>query len=101
MVEVYVEKPPGFESGNKVYRLNKALYGFKQALSTVLVDNGFCKGKVNWTLFKINDGEDMLRVQIYVDCIIFSSSNASLGEKFAELMKRQYKMSMMGRCPTS
>jgi Reverse transcriptase (RNA-dependent DNA polymerase) len=29
--EIYMKKPPGFEVGNKVYRLKKSLYGLKQA----------------------------------------------------------------------
>ncbi|KAK6145154.1 hypothetical protein DH2020_021974 [Rehmannia glutinosa] len=108
--EVYVEKPLGFEQktiGDNVYKLKKALYGLKQAprawydtLSQFLTDNGFTKGKVDRTLFRIQDGEkkgqDCLLVQIYVDDIIFGATNDSLCNKFSKLMQGEFEMSMMG-----
>ncbi|KAK6158950.1 hypothetical protein DH2020_006264 [Rehmannia glutinosa] len=104
--EVYVEQHPGFEQktiGDKVYKLKKALYGFKQAprawydtLSQFLTDNGFTKGKVDRTLFRIQDGESILLVQIYVDDIIFGSTNKELCDKFSNLMQGKFEMSMMG-----
>ncbi|KAK6149483.1 hypothetical protein DH2020_017008 [Rehmannia glutinosa] len=104
--EVYVEQPPGFEQktiGDKVYKLKKALYGLKQeprawydTLSQFLIDNGFTKGKVDRTLFRIQDGESMLLVQIYLDDIIFGSTNKELCDKFSNLMQGKFEMSMMG-----
>ncbi|KAK6146446.1 hypothetical protein DH2020_020315 [Rehmannia glutinosa] len=108
--EVYVEQPPGFEQktlGDKVYKLKKALYGLKQAprawydtLSQFLTENGFTKGKVDRTLFRIQDvfekGQDCLLVQIYVDDIIFGATNESLCKKFSKLMQGEFEMSMMG-----
>ena len=38
----------------------------------------------------------MILVQIYVDDIIFGSTKPSMCDKFASLMKSEYKMSMMG-----
>ncbi|GKE10326.1 putative ribonuclease H-like domain-containing protein [Tanacetum coccineum] len=59
--EVYVCQPPGFEDlefPNKVYKVEKALYGLHQAprawyetLSTYLLDNGFQRGQIDKTLF--------------------------------------------------
>ncbi|KAK8508672.1 hypothetical protein V6N13_116185 [Hibiscus sabdariffa] len=104
--EVYVEQPPGFEDpkfSNHVFKLSKALYGLKQAprawyerLSTFLVEKGFNKGKVDTTLFIKNDGKDILVVQIYVDDIIFGSTNELLCQEFAKLMQGEFEMSMMG-----
>nr|GEU68214.1 hypothetical protein [Tanacetum cinerariifolium] len=84
-VEVYVAQPDGFVDPNhpeKVYRLRKALYGLKQApkawydeLSKFLTSKGFAKGTIDPTIFKIRYGEDILLVQIYVDDIIFGSTN--------------------------
>ena len=58
---VYVDQPPGFEDHrypNHVYRLSKALYGFKQAprawyecLRDFLIEKSFIIGKVDTTLF--------------------------------------------------
>ncbi|KAK6124609.1 hypothetical protein DH2020_041650 [Rehmannia glutinosa] len=104
--EVYVEQPPGFEQktlGYKVYKLKKTLYGLKQAprawydtLSQFLTDNGFTKGKVDKTLFRIQDGESILLVKIYVDDIIFGSTNKEMCDKFSNLMQGKFEMSMMG-----
>ncbi|KAK6153453.1 hypothetical protein DH2020_013092 [Rehmannia glutinosa] len=103
--EIYVEQPPGFEQktlGDKVYKLKKVLYGLKQAprawydtLSQFLMDNGFTKGKVDRTLFRIQDEESILLVQIYVDDIIFGSTNKELCDKFSNLMQGKFEMSMM------
>ncbi|GJY83817.1 putative ribonuclease H-like domain-containing protein, partial [Tanacetum coccineum] len=68
--EVYVCQPPGFEDPqfpNKVYKVEKALYGLHQAprawyetLSTYLIENGFRRGTINKTLFIKKDKGDIL-----------------------------------------
>ncbi|GJZ21194.1 retrovirus-related pol polyprotein from transposon TNT 1-94 [Tanacetum coccineum] len=65
-----------------VYKLKKALYGLKQApkawydeLSTFLVHNHFFKGTIDPTLFIRRFDNDILVVQVYVDDIIFGSTN--------------------------
>ncbi|KAI4387126.1 hypothetical protein MLD38_004980 [Melastoma candidum] len=95
--EVYVDQPPGFEDPKKhdhVYKLDKALYGLKQAprawyerLSQFLIEKGYRKGKVDITLFLKKHGTELLIVQIYVDDIIFGSTNNALSNEFTELMK--------------
>jgi len=40
--------------------------------------------------------KDILVVQIYVDDIIFGSTNASLCKEFSKLMQGEFEMSMMG-----
>ncbi|KAK1387877.1 hypothetical protein POM88_016055 [Heracleum sosnowskyi] len=104
--EVYVEQPPGFEDAEMydfVYKLFKALYGLKQAprawydtLSAFLLENQFTRGVVDKTLFYKHHGKDIILVQIYVDDIIFGSSNEKPCEKFSSLMRNKYEMSMMG-----
>ncbi|GJX89975.1 retrovirus-related pol polyprotein from transposon TNT 1-94 [Tanacetum coccineum] len=104
--EVYVNQPDGFVDPyhpDKVYRLKKALYGLKQAprawydeLSNFLVSNRFSKGSIDPTLFITKHGEDILLVQIYVDDIIFGSTNPKLSKRFGKLMHSKFDMSMMG-----
>ncbi|KAI3770443.1 hypothetical protein L6452_01576 [Arctium lappa] len=104
--EVYVEQPPGFydpKHPNYVYKLDKALYGLKQAprawydtLSSFLISENFERGKIDNTLFFRKIKGHIILVQIYVDDIIFGSTNPSLCTRFAERMKKEYKMSMMG-----
>ncbi|GJR93241.1 retrovirus-related pol polyprotein from transposon TNT 1-94 [Tanacetum coccineum] len=104
--EVYVNQPDGFVDPyhpDQVYRLKKALYGLKQAprawydkLSNFLVSKGFSKGSIDPTLFITKHGEDILLVQIYVDDIIFGSTNPKLSKRFEKLMHNKFDMSMMG-----
>ena len=104
--EVYVEQPPGFEDKDYpefVYLLFKALYGLKQAprawydtLSQFLLENHFTRGIVDKTLFYRNVKGSTILVQIYIDDIIFGSTDEKLCKKFATLMQSKYEMSMMG-----
>ncbi|GJV65819.1 retrovirus-related pol polyprotein from transposon TNT 1-94 [Tanacetum coccineum] len=104
--EVYVAQPEGFvdpDHPEKVYLLRKALYGLKQAprawydeLSNFLMSKGFTKGTIDPTLFKIKYGEDILLVQIYVDDIIFGSTNPKYSKRFEKLMHSRFEMSLMG-----
>ncbi|GJV22554.1 retrovirus-related pol polyprotein from transposon TNT 1-94 [Tanacetum coccineum] len=105
--EVYVSQPEGFvdqEYPSHVYKLKKALYGLKQAprawydmLSSFLISQHFSKGAVDPTLFTQKAGNDLLLVQIYVDDIIFASTNTALCNEFANQMTTKFKMSMMGQ----
>nr|GEZ57403.1 hypothetical protein [Tanacetum cinerariifolium] len=103
--EVYVNQPDGFVDlyhPDKVYRLKKALYGLKQAprawydeLSKFLLSKGFTKGSIDPTLFITKHRGDILLVQIYVDDIIFGSTNPNLSKRFKKLMHSLFEMSMM------
>ncbi|GJT58902.1 putative ribonuclease H-like domain-containing protein [Tanacetum coccineum] len=104
--EVYVCQPPGFEDPhfpNKVYKVEKALYGLHQApkawyetLSTYLIENGFRRGTIDKTLFIKKDKGDILLVQVYVDDIIFGSIKKSLCDEFEGLMHKRFQMSSIG-----
>nr|GEX08391.1 hypothetical protein [Tanacetum cinerariifolium] len=103
--EVYVSQPKGFVNQDNplhVYKLKKALYGLKQAprawydmLSSFLISQHFSKGAMDPTLFTWKAGNDLLLVQIYVDDIIFSSTNTVMCNEFANQMTTKFKMTMM------
>ncbi|GJT90275.1 retrovirus-related pol polyprotein from transposon TNT 1-94 [Tanacetum coccineum] len=61
------------------------------------LDNKFSKGDVDPTLFTRKEGKDILLVQIYVDDIIFASTDLALCDIFADIMSLKFKMSMMGK----
>ena len=104
--EVYVSQPPGFKdpkNPDKVYKVVKALYGLHQAprawyetLANYLLSNGFRRGKIDSRLFIQNKKQDILLVQIYVDDIIFGSTNKEMCLSFEQLMKDKFQMSSMG-----
>jgi hypothetical protein len=84
---VYVEQLPGFEDSkfpNHVYKLHKVLYGLKQAprawyecLKDFLLRKGLEIGKADSTLFTRKVDKEIFVCQIYVDDIIFGSTNQS------------------------
>jgi hypothetical protein len=104
--EVYVEQPPGFEDDrypDHVYKLSKALYGLKQTprawyecLRDFFISNAFKVGKADPTLFTKTCNGDLFVCQIYVDDIIFGSTNQKSCEEFSRVMTQKFEMSMMG-----
>ncbi|GJZ64837.1 retrovirus-related pol polyprotein from transposon TNT 1-94 [Tanacetum coccineum] len=104
--EVYVSQPEGFvdqDNPSHVYKLKKALYALKQAprawydmLQSFFISQHFSKGEVDPTLFTRKAGNDLLLVQIYVDDIIFASTNTAMCNEIVNLMTTKFKMSMMG-----
>nr|GEU46239.1 putative reverse transcriptase domain-containing protein [Tanacetum cinerariifolium] len=104
--DVYMCQPKGFIDSDypiHVYKLKNALYGLKQAprawydeLSTFLLQNGFSKGTIDLTLFTRCFDDDILVVHVYVDDMIFGSTDPRYPTLFSNLMKSRFKMSMMG-----
>jgi hypothetical protein len=104
--EVYVQEPPSFEDykkPNHVYKLKKVLYGLKQAprawydrLRDFLLSKGFIMGKVDTTLFIKKIGNDLFVLQIYVDDIIFGSTNQDYCDEFGKMMAKEFEMLMIG-----
>jgi hypothetical protein len=103
--DVYVEQSPGFESEgypNHVYKFHKTLYGLKQAprawyecFRDFLIENGFRIGKADSTLFTRKMGKVLFVCQIYIDDIIFGSTNKSFCDEFSKIMTDRFQMSMM------
>nr|GEY18894.1 uncharacterized mitochondrial protein AtMg00810-like [Tanacetum cinerariifolium] len=54
------------------------------------------RGKIDQTLFIKKQKGDILLVQVYVDDIIFGSTNKKLCKSFKRLMKDKFQMSSMG-----
>nr|GEY86316.1 retrovirus-related Pol polyprotein from transposon TNT 1-94 [Tanacetum cinerariifolium] len=104
--DVYVCQPEGFidaDHPSHVYKLKKALRGLKQAsrawydeMSTFLLQNGFSKDTIDPMLFTRRFDNDILVVQVYVDDIIFGSTDPRYATLFSNLMKSRFEMSMIG-----
>ncbi|GKA93674.1 retrovirus-related pol polyprotein from transposon TNT 1-94 [Tanacetum coccineum] len=105
--EVLVSQPEGFENQDNpthVYRLKKALYGLKQAprpwydiILKFLLAKNFFKGAVDPTLFTRKSRKHIILVQIYVDDIIFASTDHNACHIFSKEMSSKFQMSMMGQ----
>nr|GEW56145.1 hypothetical protein [Tanacetum cinerariifolium] len=81
---------------DRVYKVEKALYGLYQApraryetLSTYLLENRFRRGTIDNTLFIKKINNDILLVQVYVDDIIFGSTKRLSSEKMAYFSVRK------------
>ena len=105
--EVYLKQPPGYESKrypDHVYRLDKAVYGLKQAprawydtLFAYLIKQGYRRGAIDNTLFIKESGSEIILAQIYVDDIIFGSTDEKLSTEFADILANKFEMTMMGK----
>nr|GEZ46458.1 retrovirus-related Pol polyprotein from transposon TNT 1-94 [Tanacetum cinerariifolium] len=92
--KVYISQPEGFvdpDHPTNVYCLKKALYGLKQApqawyntLLRFLLENKLSKGVVDPTLFTQKTSKHILLVQIYVDDIIFASTDPDACDIFSK-----------------
>ena len=104
--EVYVAQPPSFEDASHpdhVYYLDKALYGLKRAprawydrFASFLLCHGCTRGSIDKTLFIKKVHKDILIVQVYVDDIVFGSTNMKLVDEFKSLMSSEFEMSLIG-----
>ncbi|GJR88407.1 retrovirus-related pol polyprotein from transposon TNT 1-94 [Tanacetum coccineum] len=104
--KVYVAQPLGFiyfEKPDHVYKLKKALFGFKQApkawydrLKAFLTKHEYKMGMVDNTLFLKKKSSNLIIVQIDVDDIIFGLTCQDMCDEFAKIMHDEFEMSMMG-----
>nr|GEV45501.1 hypothetical protein [Tanacetum cinerariifolium] len=79
--KVYVMQPPGFQDPEfpaRVYKVEKAM------------------GTIDQTIFIRRQRGDFILVQVYVDDIIFGSSNPQLCREFEALIHEKFQMSAMG-----
>nr|GEW04029.1 hypothetical protein [Tanacetum cinerariifolium] len=95
------EEDPAFLA--KAYKVEKAMYGLHQAprawygtLSKYLLMNGFQWGTIDQALFIRRQRGNFILVQVYVDDIIFGSSNPQLCREFEALLHEKFQMSAMG-----
>lgn len=85
---IYMRQPLGFEQGGPhlVCKLNKAIYGLKQAsrawfftVHFVLIGRGFSQSKADASMFFRQRGHEVIYLLIYVDdMLITGNSSASI-----------------------
>jgi hypothetical protein len=93
--EIYVEQPPGYEdsSGDFVCRLNKALYGLRQAsrawyktISEYLLSLEFTRSECDHALFYRHKGGNHLFLGLHVD------DNLTIGNNLDECIELERKL---------
>nr|KYP66622.1 Copia protein [Cajanus cajan] len=105
--EVYVTPPPGFstsEDGRKVYKLKKALYGLKQAprawnkrIDNFLQKIDFVKSKVEYGVYTLTKGDNVVIICLYVDDLLITGSNEKLIQEVKKKMMQEFEMTDLGR----
>jgi hypothetical protein len=105
--DIYVEQPLGYQKGgnNMVYKLKKALYGLRQAprawynkIESYFSLEKFEKSPAEHTLFvKYGSNNDILIVSLYVDGLIYTSSNQQMMDDFKNSMMKHFSMTDLGK----
>jgi hypothetical protein len=103
---VYCSQPTGFVDEARpvlVCRLNRSLYGLKQALrawysrfASYLASIGFVKAKSDTSLFIYRRGDDTVFLLVYVDDIVLTAFTADLLQRTIVALQREFAMKDLG-----
>ena len=76
--------------------LKQAPRAWYERLRDFLLAKGFKIGRIDSTLFTKHFDDHFFICQVYVDDIIFGSTNQEFCKEFGEMMSREFEMSMIG-----
>lgn len=103
--EIYMEPPEGvnFNMTGKVCKLNKAIYGLKQAsrewnrkLNHALKETGLQRSKLDPCIyFQVSDAT-IFFIAVYVDDLLIFSNNNSLKSRVKKSLQEQFFMKDLG-----
>lgn len=93
--EIFMKQPKGFENGKLVCRLNKSLYGLKQAsrmwnerFHLFVTKIGFIRSKYDYCLYTLRNDIETLHLLLYVDDLLL------IGKSLHNIKKLKDKLSM-------
>ncbi|KAL4341923.1 hypothetical protein GQ457_08G014960 [Hibiscus cannabinus] len=106
--EVYMKlplgyKPAGSDSSRLVCKLNKSIYGLKQAsrqwfgtFSQVVLKCGFSQSPYDHSLFVKGTRDDFVALLVYVDDIILAGKNLELIQGVQLFLKEHFNLNELG-----
>ena len=106
--EIYMKQPEGQENPDYVCKLNKSMYGLKQAaccwnlaIDTYLKSNGYRKCTADACIYiksiKRKNGKiDFVILDLYVDDILWFSNSTEMLKKEKEAIAKRFKVADMG-----
>jgi hypothetical protein len=91
------------EQNSKVCKLNKAIYGLKQAsrvwnkkLDTELKSIGFSQSESDPCVYIMNQGSDTIFLLVYVDDLMAASTSDKIWIKIKDMLKQRFDMKDLG-----
>lgn len=105
--EVYMSLPLGYNTSitdkNLVCRLNKSIYGLKQAsrqwfikFSVALLTHGFSQTKSDYSLFTRGSGETFVALLVYVDDILLTGPSTRHIDDVKAVLKSHFLLKDLG-----
>ncbi|CAL2238958.1 unnamed protein product [Prunus armeniaca] len=103
--EMYMSLPPSCRrhGENLVCRLNKSLYGLKQAsgqwfakFSEAIQAAGYTQSKADYSLFTCKNGKSFTALLIYVDDILITGNNVAMINSLKQFLHTQFRIKDLG-----
>lgn len=101
--EIYMKPPPGVNENGKVYRLNKSLYGLKQAahvwnktLNESLLNLGCKQCNEDECLFIFSSNGDKVYLLVHVDDILAATNSLKALEKLMSAVNKSFEIKDLG-----
>ena len=101
--EIFMEQPPGFSVDGRVCKLNKSLYGLKQAakewydkLNKVLLSIGFKRSDEDPCMYKYQADQNLCYVIVHVDDFLFGATSDELIEMLAKKIGQFFELKDCG-----